>query len=62
MRAGDANGSLGVSAIFQSKRLNNDGPSSASSRLVRSAEQQSGAFAAAPSHIVNLYRIDRSSI
>ena len=52
MRAGDANGSLGVSAIFQSKRLNNDEPSSASSPLVTSADQQSGAFAAARSHTV----------
>ena len=52
MRAGDANGSLGVSAILQSKRLNNDGPSSASSPLVTSTDQQSAAFAAARSHIV----------
>ena len=34
MRAGDANRRLAVSAIFHSKRLNNDEPPSASSRLV----------------------------
>jgi hypothetical protein len=34
MRAGDANRRLGVSAIFHSKRLNNDELSNASSRLV----------------------------
>jgi ribonuclease PH len=34
MRAGDANRRLGVSANFHSKRLNNDEPTSASSRLV----------------------------
>jgi hypothetical protein len=45
MRSGDANGSLGVSAIFQSKLLNNDAPPSASSRLVRTADEQFGASA-----------------
>lgn len=34
MRAGNANGRVGVGSIFHSKRLNNDGPLSASSRLV----------------------------
>jgi len=37
MRAGDANRRPGVSAIFHSKRLNNDEPPSASSRLLTTA-------------------------
>jgi hypothetical protein len=40
MRTGDANRTLGVSAIFHSKRLNNDEPSSASSRLVGGGDSQ----------------------
>jgi hypothetical protein len=39
VRSGNANRCLGVSAIFHSKRLNNDGQRSASSRLL-SAEQR----------------------
>jgi len=39
MRAGDANHRLGVSAIFHSKRLNNDEPRSASSRLLITAQE-----------------------
>jgi hypothetical protein len=34
MRSGNANRCLGVSGIFHSKRLNNDGQRSASSRLL----------------------------
>jgi hypothetical protein len=34
MRAGDANRRVRVSSIFHSKRLNNDGQRSASSRLL----------------------------
>ena len=42
MRAGDANRPVRVSSIFHSKRLNNDGPPSASSRLVSAATRRSG--------------------
>ena len=42
MRAGDANRSVRVSSIFHSKRLNNDGPPSASSRLVGAATRYGG--------------------
>ena len=41
MRAGDANRRVRVSSIFHSKRLNNDGPPSASSRLVSAATRHS---------------------
>src|SRR6266496_1492898 len=52
MRAGDANRRLGVSAIFHSKRLNNDEPPSASSRLVSTAHEGYGASAAPLPRIV----------
>jgi hypothetical protein len=41
MRAGDANRRLDMSAIFHSKRLNNDGPLGASSRLVGTQNDRS---------------------
>ena len=42
MRAGNANRPVRVSSIFHSKRLNNDGPPSASSRLVSAAIRYRG--------------------
>src|SRR3974377_2462841 len=52
MRAGDANHRLGVSAIFHSKRLNNDEPPSASSRLVTTVHRWSVASTALLLHSV----------
>ena len=52
MRASDANRRLGVSAIFHSKRLNNDEPPSASSRLVSTSQEEYGSSAAPLPRIV----------
>jgi len=52
MRAGDANRRPGVSAIFHSKRLNNDEPPSASSRLVTTVHRWSRASPAPLPHNV----------
>jgi hypothetical protein len=43
VRSGNANRCLGISASFHSKRLNNDGQRSASSRLLRVKHRSPGA-------------------